>query len=427
MVHRFMKAISPAICRLFTLSACTCDIQHSSRFLFYSHDGLGLGHLRRNLSVATALAALDPTASILLATSAEEAQRFAIPPTVDILKLPGLRKVGNNRYAARRLNVTWPDVRSVRESLLLAAVNSFRPTVLLADKHPLGVGAELEAALEQARAARAGVVLGLRDILDEPAVVRAELGGRGLFERIARYYDRVLVYGQADILDPCREYAFPAEVARMTRFCGYVVAAATQATGNDARSPSPENRRPQVLATAGGGEDGAALLAAFVEAAAHSRWDARAVSGPQCSAEDVRRLDVLASEAGVAFRRFVPELSSEFRSADALVCMGGYNTLAEAAASGVSTVCVPRVQPRREQLIRAQAFARRGLLRIVEPRRLDADVLTEEVESALARPTGEPETTRRLDLDGAWRAAGELLDLASEAGPNMRWGGGRAA
>ena len=59
------------------------------RFLFYSHDGLGLGHLRRNLSVARALAELAPEASILLATSAEEAQRFELPPNVDILRLPG--------------------------------------------------------------------------------------------------------------------------------------------------------------------------------------------------------------------------------------------------------------------------------------------------------------------------------------------------
>jgi predicted glycosyltransferase len=50
------------------------------RFLFYSHDGLGLGHVRRNLCVASALSELIPQASILLATSAEEAELFGIPP-----------------------------------------------------------------------------------------------------------------------------------------------------------------------------------------------------------------------------------------------------------------------------------------------------------------------------------------------------------
>jgi predicted glycosyltransferase len=393
-------------------------VQSARRFLFYSHDGLGLGHLRRNLSVATALAELDPQASILLATSAEEAQRFSIPSNVDILKLPGLRKVGNGRYAARRLNVAWRDVRAVRASVLLAAARSFQPTVLLADKHPLGVGRELEPALQAMRSAGARAVLGLRDVLDEPGTVRAELSARGLFERIAEYYDRVLVYGQPDILDARQEYGFPEEVARMTRFCGYVVAAEVTRRRSDNRNG--DGTRPKVLATAGGGEDGVALLSAFVEAAERSGWDAGVVSGPQCSPEDAGNLDALAAKAGVGFRRFVPDLSSELASLDALVCMGGYNTLTEAAACGVSTVCVPRVKPRTEQLIRAQAFARRGLLTVLEPRRLDPAVLGAEVESALARQVPEESETHDLDLGGARRAACDLLELASQTAPKMR-------
>jgi predicted glycosyltransferase len=414
-----MRANSPATHCIFTFRTYTSDIQQSSRFLFYSHDGLGLGHLRRNLSVATALAALDPGASILLATSAEEAQRFPIPPTVDILKLPGLRKVGNGRYAARRLNVTSRDVHAVRASLLSAAVGSFRPTVVLVDKHPLGVGRELEAALEQARAVGSGLVLGLRDVLDEPEVVRAELAERGLFERIAEHYDRVLVYGQPDILDSRAEYEFPDEVARMTRFCGYVVAAEPEPNGNGT-SGTRVKPRPQVLATAGGGEDGVTLLAAFVAAAARSRWEAKVVSGPHCEPRSVRRLGDLASSAGVEFRRFVPDLRSEFGSLDALVCMGGYNTLTEAAASGVSTVCVPRVQPRTEQLIRAKAFAERGLLTLVEPRDLDPAVLGAKVESALTRRRRGEEHVRDLDLGGAGRAARHLLEIASDAPADLR-------
>jgi predicted glycosyltransferase len=395
--------------------------KHRRRFLFYSHDGLGLGHLRRNLSVATALAELAPEAAILIATSAEEAQRFSIPSSVDILKLPGLRKVDNGRYTARRLNVTWRDVGSVRASLLLAAVNSFQPTVLLVDKHPVGVGGELEPALEHARRARAGAVLGFRDVLDDPAAVHAEMRDGGLFERIDRYYDRVLVYGQPDILDARREYGFPPNVAAMTRFCGYVVARPRQANGNGADEPSRTRRRPHVLATAGGGQDGVALLAAFMEAAARSPWEAGVVAGPQCSRRDVRRLGALAFETGVSFRRFVPDLASEFPSLDALVCMGGYNTLTEAAACGVSTVCVPRVEPRSEQLIRAKAFARRGLLTIVEPRDLDPQVLSAEVESALTQPDRREGRPADLDLDGAPRAARHLLEVAEKAADHVHW------
>jgi predicted glycosyltransferase len=384
--------------------------RYAGRFLLYSHDGLGLGHLRRNIAVAHALADAAPQSSILLATSAEEAQRFELPPNVDILRLPGVRKVNNGRYAARRLNVTWDKMRSVRASLLLAAVSSFRPSVVLADKHPLGLEGELEPALAQNRAAGGKAVLGLRDVLDDPSAVRAELEERGLFECIPQYYDHVLVFGQQDILDAPREYDFPPAVAAMTQFCGYVVSPANGDRPNG-RSAGTNADRPHVLATAGGGEDGFALLAAFVEAAATHRWDADVVSGPQCAPHAASRLGKRASEAGVSFRRFVPDLSSEFRTLDALVCMGGYNTLTEAAASGVSTVCVPRVEPRREQLIRAKAFARRGLLTVVEPRELEPHVLGAKIEAAL-EPQSREAPARDIDLDGAQRAAGHLLGLA---------------
>jgi predicted glycosyltransferase len=395
----------------------------AGRFLLYSHDGLGLGHLRRNLAVAHALADVAPRSSILLATSAEEAQLFELPPNVDILRLPGLRKVDNQRYAARRLNVTWHEVRSVRATLLLAAVNSFRPSVVLADKHPLGLDGELEPALVQTRKAGAKAVLGLRDVLDDPAAVQPELEEQGLFGCIPEYYDRVLVYGQSDVLDARREYGFPPAVAGMTRFCGYVVSPATD-KGPNGRRAGTNAERPHVLATAGGGEDGVALLAAFVEAAAPRGWEARVVSGPQCAPHAASRLGKRASEAGVAFTRFVPDLSSEFRSLDALVCMGGYNTLTEAAASGVSTVCVPRVEPRREQLIRARAFAHRGLITLVEPRELEPDFLGAKIDAALEHESDGNRGEGNLDFDGARRAACHLFELARRVAGKTRWSGG---
>src|SRR5688572_20126888 len=63
------------------------------RFLFYSHDGLGLGHVRRNLAIAAALAEIEPNAAILIATSADEVAELGVPEQVDVLKLPGLRKI----------------------------------------------------------------------------------------------------------------------------------------------------------------------------------------------------------------------------------------------------------------------------------------------------------------------------------------------
>src|SRR5262249_42086605 len=108
-----------------------CSSDGSHRFLFYSHDGLGLGHVRRNLAIAAALTSLSPKSSVLLATGSDEAGQLGLCPSVEILKLPSLKKVTNGEYAARRLPVSSSEILGLRASLLESAVEAFQPDVLL--------------------------------------------------------------------------------------------------------------------------------------------------------------------------------------------------------------------------------------------------------------------------------------------------------
>src|SRR5439155_522871 len=124
------------------------------------------------------------------------------------------------------------------------------------------------------------------------------------------------------------------------------------------------------------------------------------------------RLSVLGAEAGVRVVNFIPALAGWFAAVDAVVSMGGYKTLVEAVSTGVPIVCVPRVRPRVEQLIRARAFAERGLVRLLEPDRLEATTLRAAVDAALADGR-DPARAALLDHGGADCAAQELLDLAT--------------
>ena len=56
-------------------------------------------------------------------------------------------------------------------------------------------------------------MLGLRDILDEPAQVLAEWEPFKMQKRIAEYYDAVIVYGERTIFDPVSAYHFPTALA----------------------------------------------------------------------------------------------------------------------------------------------------------------------------------------------------------------------
>lgn len=293
------------------------------RFLLYSHDALGLGHVRRNLVIAAALVERSPGASVLLATSAAHADDLGIPEHVDLLRLPALRKVANGHYAPRRLPIGGADLISLREGILATAVASFRPSVLLVDRHPLGVGGELRPALHRLRELGGRAVLGLRDVLDDPATVRAEWtpARTGV---VLEHYGRVLVYGEESVFDTLRRSALPPELAARARYCGYV----TMPASGDAdaapaiRSKAGGRSRPLVLATTGGGEDGRRLLEVFIEASADSGWEGIAVAGPQLGTQDLLALRRRASVAGVAVKTFVPELAGWFGAVDALVCMG---------------------------------------------------------------------------------------------------------
>jgi predicted glycosyltransferase len=145
-------------------------------------------------------------------------------------------------------------------------------------------------------------------------------------------------------------------------------------------------------------------------------WQAVTVAGPMTPDAELERLEGIAAETGVTFRHYVPHLSALFGSVDALVSMGGYNTLVEAAALGVPTVCVPRTHPRMEQSMRAEAFERLGLLQLCHPERLEVQKLRGYIERALkiSKTSLKARAHRVLDFDGAQRAASCLLAMAQE-------------
>jgi predicted glycosyltransferase len=389
-------------------------IRGGPRIMFYAHDGMGLGHSRRNLAIAKALVAMEPRASVLMASSVELSLLADAALPIDVLRLPGIAKRGQGRYGSRRLLVSDEDVFGLRADLLRAAVGSFRPDVLVVDRHPLGINGELEPALEVHRARGGRALLGLRDILDEPARVRAEWGQTGMDAAIDAYFQQVLVYGCREILDPVREYELASGIASMVRFCGYVVDQGPAAPAAHARV----DLRPTVLATAGGGEDGAGVLEAFLDASAGAPWEAIAVAGPHCPPEDLAVLKERGEVAGAQVIRAAHDMPALLSSSDVAVCMGGYNTLVEALASGASTVCIPRTEPRAEQLIRARAFERRRLLRMLWPDAVSASALHRTIRRALedartvSRADRRLRTRRVLDLGGAERAARSVAEAA---------------
>src|SRR5919198_524583 len=193
------------------------------RIALYSHDTMGLGHMRRNLLIAQSLTTANAQHSVLLLTGAFEAKSFPFPPNVDCVTLPALFKRSNGAYQPRRLAVSLDELLNIRVQTLLGALQAFEPDLFIVDKEARGALGELDPALEYLhRAGHTSVVLGLRDVLDEPEVVRREWEERGIEEAIRAYYDAVWIYGDPYVYDAAHEYGFSAEIAARTQYTGYL-------------------------------------------------------------------------------------------------------------------------------------------------------------------------------------------------------------
>lgn len=384
--------------------------------LLYAHDTYGLGHLRRNLNIADHLLRAHPGLQAVLMSGSSVTDRFALPAGLSVVQLPPVVKVGPELYRPRDSRLDLRLVRRARSAIMADVARRLRPDVFLVDHAPQGMRGELLPVFASLRASspKTRIVLGLRDVLDDAATVRRTWRADGVYNTLEAVFDRILVYGSPDILDLIEAYDLPAAVAAKVTYCGYL--SSVQAVDYDG---PPAN---VVVGTAGGGGDGAEVLAATLTACRHMAQPSLVVTGPLMDPHQRRALEAQAASDPLARAlEFAPKLGAMVAGAGAVVTMGGYNTLCELVESGVPTVVVPRVHPRREQAIRAELFAARGLVQVVEPGPNLAARLEPALATALA--VGRRKNPPNLDLGGLSRLTGALEGQAVQSRMAGRIGG----
>lgn len=385
--------------------------------LAYSHDGYGLGHLRRNLRIVSGLRKLRPDLEALLVTGAKAAGKVIAPFGEQWLRLPAVVKVANGRYVPDEEGFSAADVMLRRAELLTDAVRSFNPHLVLVDRYPRGMHDELVPALDVIRRCNpeVPVVLGLRDIIDRPDTVHEEWHRCRHAETIRDLYRGVLVYGDRSVFDPIIEYRIPDDVAAITTFTGYLADDMTTPMAAEVRGRCTRPGRRLVVCTLGGGGDAYRLAETFLTSCdrlSADGWDGLLVSGPYMPAAHTARLRAHPMARTVPVVEMVDDLPSHLAAADAVVCMGGYNTICEVLAVGVPAVAVPRVRPRQEQVMRCEAFAARGLISTLHPDRLSPDRLADAaVRAAELHTSGAADRFDRVAHTGINVSAGRLGGL----------------
>lgn len=382
----------------------------SPKIALYSHDTMGLGHVRRNLLVAQALAASPLNASTLLIAGVREASTFVMPRGGDCLTLPAYRKGHNGVYASRSLAMETNALAALRSQVIGAALKSFAPDLFIVDNVPRGALQELTPVLERLRdQIKTRCVLGLRDILDAPERVSKQWQLLDNETAIRDYYDAVWIYGDRSVYDAIEEYAFPPDLAAKSTFTGYldpsarlIPADADNGDGLFAQLPKDLAHKGFTLCMVGGGQDGFAVTQAFARADLPAEEYGLIVTGPFLpAAQKVRLLSMIRSNPRVRVLEFVPEPMAFMRKAKRVIAMGGYNTVQEILFLGKRALLVPRDRPRLEQTIRAERLRARGMLDFINVQQCNPQTLSAWLHHEGPAPM--PTQNRPLDRNGLTR------------------------
>ena len=389
-----------------------------NKILIYSHDTFGLGNIRRMLAIAQHLVADDPDMNILIASGSPMLHAFRLSAQIDYLKLPCLKRTCQGNYTVKSLGLDYDSALRLRANLLTSAILDYEPDLILVDKKPFGVGNELRPALEMVAryANRPKLVLLLRDILDSPQATIPVWEKNGYHEAIQALYDQVLVVGSPELYDLSKEYRFPAASAEKIRFCGLLRRETGRRSRAQVRTELGLQQEPLVLVTAGGGEDGNALLSAYLKGLrAQPRplpFHTLLICGPELPDAQRRELLQLAAECPqLSIKEFSDDLMGDLDAADLVVSMAGYNTICEILTLKKRAIVVPRVKPVQEQWIRARRLAEHGLLRAIHPDDLSGACLLTAVHEELDRRNVFARGLYQVDMNGMEHIAGHIAEL----------------
>ncbi|MGL5010672.1 MAG: glycosyltransferase family protein, partial [Paracoccaceae bacterium] len=387
------------------------DVRRGPSVMMYSHDTIGLGHMRRNTAIAQELVKRVPGLSVLMLVGCPAGMVFEPHPGIDYVKLPSLTKLGRGRWQAGSLRIDAATVRALRAGILERVVETFAPDVLLVDHEPAGVWDELVEPIRALKAkGRTRIILGLRDILDDPDRVARAWAGNGTDTVISGLYDDILIYGSKSFYPSDTAYGLEDLRQGHVRYCGAVTVV------RPGRREQWKGLPRRVLVSGGGGRDAYLLLdtvlAGFESLPVHRRPALTLIAGPLMDAELSVALRDRAENAGVICHDAVSDLPALLAASDLFITMGGYNSVTEALVTGCPAVVVPRVGPSGEQRLRAERLQLLGMATVVWRHELTAKRMAKALTSRPPAVAAMPD----LSFDGASVAAAHIASALAQVG-----------
>ena len=338
------------------------------RVLIYSHDTMGLGHLRRCRAIAHSLVEKYTDLSVLILSGSPIIGSFDFRARVDFVRIPGVIKLRDGEYTTLNLAIDIDETISLRSSIIKHTADIFDPDVFIVDKEPTGLRGEVLDTLKMLKKRNKRIVLGLRDILDASAILAPEWKRKNVLPALRELYDEIWIYGLPQIYEPLAGLPLSKNVLNKVIYTGYLRRSAQNNYSEDVHS-FPHNR-DYLLVTTGGGGDGEELIEWVLKAYENDPllpYPALFVLGPFMSPERQdefkRRCEKIKRAHAITFDNQMEDLEA---NAAGIVAMGGYNTFCEILSLNKKAIIVPRTSPRFEQYIRASKAQELGLIKMLD-------------------------------------------------------------
>ncbi len=379
------------------------------RIAFYSHDTMGLGHIRRNMLLSQSILEANPEADVLLLSGVRESGAFKLPKGADSVTMPTYFKTKDGEYIPKSLGTDIKRLVKIRKEIIRASLEAFEPDIVVIDNVPRGAMSELDNILPELASRNTHIILGLRDIIDEPEAVKNQWEKLKNVEIIRLYFNSIWVYGDEKIYDFAKEYGLPDDISEKLRYVGYLDQTRRMEVHGLDTIDDHDLAKPYAMCAVGGGQDGFELAKTFMQAQLPQGWNGLLVTGALMPAAQREQLHEMAHQRhDIKVVDFVPEPLKLMNNAECIISMGGYNTTTEILSFNKRALVVPRINPRLEQWIRASRLAEMGIIDCLHPDELTPEALTEWITNQHPQRNAR-ETIRFNGLDNVAKEVAKIL------------------
>ena len=157
--------------------------------------------------------------SVLILSGSPIIGNFDFRQRVDFVRVPGVIKLRNGDYTSHSIDLDVEQTLAMRASIIRHTAEVFDPDIFIVDKEPLGMRGEVEATLHHLQSTGARLVLGLRDIMDEPSRLIEEWTRKEAFGAVENYYDDIWIYGLPEICDPLADIGVSVHATWVGHYC----------------------------------------------------------------------------------------------------------------------------------------------------------------------------------------------------------------